>query len=263
MPRILDFKCALITGSGGGLGYKMAEWFLGQGKQVILVGRTESNLKEASSKLQGSPPYYVFDTGKVADVPSFRDRVIKEHPEVDCLINNAGVQRPLDVTDMDLAALDQEIDINVRGPIHLGNAFLKHFAAKPHAVIMNVTSVLGFVPFSIINPGYNGTKAYMHSYSMAQRVQLKNTSVRVVEIAPPQVHTALHRDREDPDDNNPAKSKASLTPDQFMKEVAEQLQEDKDFASAGPGRALTQQWHDMFVDGRFQGAADAWQGKTM
>lgn len=85
------------------------------------------------------------------------------------------------------------------GPIHLADAFLKHFATKKHAVIMNVTSVLGFIPFSIINPTYNGTKAFLHFYTMAQRVQLKETNIKVVEIIPPQVHTALHRDREDPD----------------------------------------------------------------
>lgn len=110
-PHILDFKCVIITGGGGGLGFKMAEYFQNQkGKKVILVGRTESNLKEASEKLNGAP-YYVLDTGKVEDIPAFKDKVIKEHPEVDALINNAGVQRPLEITELDLKKLDQELDI--------------------------------------------------------------------------------------------------------------------------------------------------------
>ena len=115
MPgHLLDFTTPIITGGGGGLGFVMAEYFLKNGKEPILVGRTESNLKESSAKLKDCP-YYVLDTGKIADIASFRDRVIKDHPEVDCLINNAGVQRPLEITKLDLNSVDQELDINVRG----------------------------------------------------------------------------------------------------------------------------------------------------
>lgn len=110
-PHILDFKCALITGSGGGLGFAMAQNLSKRGKKVILAGRTESNLKEAAQKLGGNVPYYVIDTGKIGEIKQHVDKVVKEHPEVDCLINNAGVQRPLEVTKLDLGALDQEIDI--------------------------------------------------------------------------------------------------------------------------------------------------------
>jgi len=66
-------------------------------------------------------------------------------------------------------------------------------------VIMNVSSVLGFVPYSIINPIYNGTKAFVHFWSMTQRTQLKGSNVRIVEIVPPSVGTDLHRERENPD----------------------------------------------------------------
>lgn len=111
-PHLLDFKTAVVTGGGGGLGYAMAEWLLKKkGKKVILVGRTESNLKEAVQKLGGETTYYVLDTGKIEDIKPFVDRLIKENPDVDCLINNAGVQRPLEVTNLDLEKLDQEINI--------------------------------------------------------------------------------------------------------------------------------------------------------
>lgn len=45
---------------------------------------------------------------------------------------------------------------------------------------MNVSSVLGFVPYSILNCNYNGTKAAVHFWSMAQRVQLKDTPIRIM-----------------------------------------------------------------------------------
>ncbi|KAK0549099.1 hypothetical protein OC846_004210 [Tilletia horrida] len=249
------FTTAVITGAGGGLGKAFAKYLQGKGKKVILVGRTESNLKEASAELDNAP-YYVLDTGKVADIPAFVEKVIKEHPEVDSLWNNAGVQRPLKVQDLDLASADQEIDINIRGPVHLATAFLPHFKTKKSALIVNVSSVLGFVPFSIINPVYNGTKAFLHFWSQTQRTHLKDTSVRVVEIAPPSVGTDLHRDREDPDDNKPEKgAKHSLSIDQFMEEVAKQLDEGTDIITAGVGHEMVKKWYDAYGE-QYQGAAD-------
>jgi short-subunit dehydrogenase involved in D-alanine esterification of teichoic acids len=60
---------------------------------------------------------------------------------------------------LELDKLDQEIDINIRGPIHLATAFLPHFKSQEKgAVIMNVTSVLGFCPSSIINPNVSDSQ---------------------------------------------------------------------------------------------------------
>jgi len=60
----------------------MAEHFISLQKKVILVGRTESKLKEASSKLSGNPAYYVLDTGEVEKSKPVLDKILKEHPEV-------------------------------------------------------------------------------------------------------------------------------------------------------------------------------------
>lgn len=132
--------------------------------------------------------YYVLDTGKTSEIAAFVKKIIAEHPEVDCLINNAGVQRPLDVNDFALDKADQEIAINISGPMHLAIGFLDHFKTKKAAVIMNVSSVLGYIPFSIINPVYNGTKAWVHFWTMNLRSQLKESeNIKIVEIVPPTV----------------------------------------------------------------------------
>jgi short-subunit dehydrogenase involved in D-alanine esterification of teichoic acids len=135
-------------------------------------------------------------------------RLISEHPDVDCLINNAGVQRPFQVLGptygFDLDKADQEININIRGPMHLTLDLLPHFNSLPNGgVVMNVSSVLGYNPFSVINPVYNGTRAWVHMWSVNLRTQLAiaGSKVKVVEIVPSTVETALHREREDPDDN--------------------------------------------------------------
>jgi short-subunit dehydrogenase involved in D-alanine esterification of teichoic acids len=247
-PQILDFQCAIVTGGAGGLGFAMSEYFVSLGKKVIIVGRTESKLKEASPKLKNCP-YYTLDTGDVEGIKAKLDIILKEHPEVDALINNAGVQRPLDVDSMDLEKADNEININIRGPLHLATHILPHLKTKKAAVIFNVSSVLGIMPSSIINPVYNGTKAWVHSWTTNQRTVLSKTAthIKVVEIIPPSVGTDLHRERENPDDNKKHKgATSSLTVEEFMEEFIKGCEGNQDEISAGPGVALAQKWADTF-----------------
>ncbi|KAM0271884.1 hypothetical protein ACHAQH_008947 [Verticillium albo-atrum] len=251
--RTLDFTCALITGGAGGIGKALAIHLISKGKKVILAGRTESKLKATSNDV-GATAYYVLDTGVTSSIPSFAKRLTSDHPDLDCLINNAGVQRPLTIASSAsepadfLSKADQEIDINIRGPMHLTLALLSHLQSKPAATIMNVSSALGFIPFSVINPVYNGTKAWLHFWTMNLRTQLRQagSSVRVVEIAPPMVETDLHREREDPDDNKKSNSPWAMSIDEFMEVVAEKLDAGEEMIAPGMAEGIVGQWYDDF-----------------
>lgn len=124
---------------------------------------------QTAAQETGAAGYYTLDTGDIDTIPSFITKITTDHPDLDCLINNAGVQRPLEINKLPayefLSKADQEININIRGPMHLALSLLEHFRTKPRAAIINVSSVLGFVPFSIINPVYNGTKAWVHCWT--------------------------------------------------------------------------------------------------
>ncbi len=250
-PIDLGFTCALVTGGGGGIGKAISQYFIKKGKKVIIAGRTESKLQETAKEI-GAAAYYVIDTGKVADIPPFIEKITGEHPDLDCLVNNAGVQRPLEILeDRDfLAKADQEIDINIRGPMHLTLGLLPHFRGKRDgAVVVNVSSVLGFVPFSVINPVYNGTKAWLHFWSMTLRTQLRQGGegkIRVVEIAPPTVATDLHRERKDPDDNKKENNPDALDVDEFMEEVAMRWEDGEETIGAGMSAGVVKQWYDRF-----------------
>jgi short-subunit dehydrogenase involved in D-alanine esterification of teichoic acids len=249
-PKTLSFNCALITGGGGGIGKAMAQYLISIGKQVIIVGRTEKTLAETAKELGHGTTYYTLDTGKTSEIPSFVERVVKEHPEVDCLINNAGVQRPLSVSSFDLASADQEIDINIRGPLHLTIGFLEHFKSKKAATIVNVSSLLGFVPVIVINPVYNGTKAWVHCWSMNLRTQLAKEGglkhIKVVEVAPPTVETALHRDRSNPDDNKKENNPEALSLEEFMEYVKKGFEGDKETIGAGASVDLVEKWYASY-----------------
>jgi len=243
------FNTVVITGGGGGLGKAMAEYLIKQKKKVIIVGRTESNLQETKKEINAAA-YYVLDTGDIDSVPGFVEKLTKDHPDVDCIINNAGVQRPLNVLAMKpdefLTKADQEIAINIKGPMHLILHMLPHLRKQKSAVIMNVSSVLGFIPFSIINPVYNGTKAWVHLFSMNLRTQLKNTGIKVVEIVPPAVGTDLHRERADPDDNKKDKNPDSLSIDEFMDDISKGWEDGRDTISAGIGKQVIEKWFSAY-----------------
>jgi short chain dehydrogenase len=86
------------------------------------------------------------------------------------------VQRPFQALgpgyDFDLSKVDQEIDINIRGPLHLSLASLPHLNAQPNGVVlMNVSSVLGYLPFSVINPVYNVSAPRKEGSRRQQEIQ--------------------------------------------------------------------------------------------
>jgi short-subunit dehydrogenase involved in D-alanine esterification of teichoic acids len=249
----LSFRCALVTGGGGGLGRAMAETLIGLGKEVIIAGRTESSLKQTAEEI-GAKAYYVLDVSDIASIPAFTKNVLSSHPELDCLINNAGVQRPFQILgpdyDFDLSKADQEINTNIRGPMYLCVSLIPHFNSKATGgVVMNVSSVLGYSPVSLVNPVYNGTKAWVHFFSMNLRSQLRQagSKVKIVEIIPPTVSTALHRERKDPLDNTKAHGNdAALSVEEFMAEIKAGWEADNDNCPAGLGHELVEKWYATF-----------------
>lgn len=231
----------------------MAETLINLGKSVVIAGRTESTLKTTAAEI-GALDYFVLDVSNISSIAGFVQKVISAHPEVDCVINNAGVQRPFQILgpdyDFDLTKADQEIDTNIRGPMHLAIELVPHFNTLPNGgVIMNVSSVLGYNPFSLVNPVYNGTKAWVHFFTMNLRSQLREagSKIKVVEIVPPTVETALHRERKDPDDNKKSKgNSAALSVPEFMEQIKLGWEQDQDVCPAGLGHELVEKWYSAY-----------------
>ena len=106
------------------------------------------------------------------------------------LVNNAGIMGMEDVTAArDLTLAEDTVVTNLLGPIRLIDALVDHLAAQADSAIVNVTSGLAFVPFPKA-PTYSATKAALHSYTQALRVQLEG-KVELIELAPPAVRTDL------------------------------------------------------------------------
>jgi uncharacterized oxidoreductase len=188
----LEQKTVLITGGTSGIGLQMAWQLLQRDNTVIVTGRDRQKLDAAERML---PKIHTFesDVSDPAAIVALHDRVLAQFPDLDVLVNNAGIMRNLNLNDdRDLNDVTREIDINLSGTVRMVQQFLPQLKTRPGALIVNVSSGLAFIPLPI-SPVYCATKAAIHSYTQSLRIQLDGTGVTVVELAPPGTETPLFR----------------------------------------------------------------------
>ena len=188
----------LITGGGSGIGRGLAEALHALGNQVILAGRRKGPLEE-TAKANPGMKFLTLDIEDRTAIRAFAGRFAAEHPEINVLVNNAGIMRAEDLLDQqdDLADAESMVTTNLLGPIRLTAALLPLLRKQKHSAIVNVSSGLAFVPLAF-TPTYCATKAAIHSYTQSLRYQLKDTATEVIEIVPPYVQTDLMDGAEDP-----------------------------------------------------------------
>lgn len=185
-------KTVLVTGGGSGIGAGLAAAFHAKGAQVIIAGRTGERLDAVAARHPGMV-VEVIDVAEADQVAALAERVAARWPNLDTVVNNAGIQTLLDFREaVDPALITREIDVNLKGLILVANAMLPLLRRQPKATLINVGSGLGYVPL-VAAPVYSATKAAVHSFTLSLRRQLVNTPVSVVELIPPVVETDLHR----------------------------------------------------------------------
>jgi uncharacterized oxidoreductase len=179
-----------IPGSTSGIGLGLALRLHELGNHVIIAGRRKELIEQIVTEHDGLDGL-VLDIADAASIIEVADTVMTRFPSTNVLINMAGIMLPEDYTTAGfLPVAETTVTTNLLGPIRMIAAFTEFLAAKEAATIMNVSSGLAFVPLPL-TPTYNATKAAIHSLSVALRVQLADTGIDVVELAPPAVQTAL------------------------------------------------------------------------
>ena len=177
----------LITGGARGIGLGLTERFIQENNTVIICGRRETTLREVKDRFS-SVITKVCDLSLEADRIELYNWVSENHPELNVLVNNAGIQNWMNISDSEFyqkAAI--EINTNVTAQIHLTALFIN---LKSLNTIINITSGLAFVQLSKV-PIYCATKAFFHSFTLSLRHMLKSKNIEVIEMIPPALNTDL------------------------------------------------------------------------
>ena len=119
------------------------------------------------------------------------------------------------------------VTTNLLGPIRLTSALVDQLKSRRGVIVYN-TSVLAFVPLAV-TAVYSATKAALHSYVLSQRFLLRDSGVRVLEVAPPWVRTELMNSQE---------AEQAMPLDQFISETLDVLGKDADEILVGAAKPL-------------------------
>jgi len=190
----LQNSTILITGGTSGIGLEFVKQLTEQGANIIVTGRSPDALSETKKKF---PKVHTFqsDVSKLKDIEQLYKDVTRQFPDLNMIINNAGIMRLIDLQDttLDLENINQEIAINLSGTIQMVHQFLPHLKKQKSSAIVNVSSGIAFMAYSSA-PIYSAAKAGIRAYTQALRLQLLNTNVKVFELIPPGVNTNLQND---------------------------------------------------------------------
>ncbi len=186
---------ALVTGATAGLGASFARHLAAEGRDLVLVARTEERLQSVAAELRArfavQVEVLVADLSTDDGCAAVAARVAKPELPVDTLVNNAGIGLYRAFGTAPLADERRMLDLNVGSVLTLSHAAVVAMTGRGRGEIINVSSVAGFVPRGA-STTYAASKAWVTSFSEGLALLLKDTGVRVTAICPGFTRTEFH-----------------------------------------------------------------------
>lgn len=191
----LKNKKICITGVTSGIGLKLAIEMSNLENKIVGIANNKERINYIKNNYSDWE-FYQCDLGSSEQINQLTIELTKKHPDIDILINNAGIQKKIDLQNQYEwnEDLQRELIINLHAPIQLTLELLPILASRPEACIVNVSSVLGIIPKSEF-PLYCTSKAALSVFTKTLREQLKHTTIFVCELVPPLVNTPMNIDR--------------------------------------------------------------------
>ena len=232
----------LITGGGTGIGLALAERLVHRDNEVIICGRRRQRLLAAKKRIPRLN-IRVCDVSRPASRRALVQWIVSEFPNLNILVNNAGIQRTVDFRKgaRDLPDADIEVATNLIAPIHLSGLLISRLKRQKRAAIVNISSGLAFTPLAAV-PVYCATKSAIHSISLTLRFQLRDTPVRVFEVAPPMVSTELSGNR-----RRTESDEYSMSPDEVARGIIDAMENDTYEVALGPAAGLYKKREALFA----------------
>ena len=183
-------KVAIVTGGGSGLGLAIAEKFTKNGIRTIIVGRDREKLKVAGLQLGENCIPVSCDLSDLSSVPSFVEKIVKEHGHIDILVNNAGINMKKEFTEVTDEDFQKVLTINVNAVFALSREVVKHMVVRGSGNIINISSMAAHygIPKVI---AYSASKTAIEGMTRSMAVELSPMGIRVNAIAPGFIYSAM------------------------------------------------------------------------
>jgi short-subunit dehydrogenase len=191
--RTFAGRVAIVTGASSGIGAATAQALAVAGAHVVLAARRTDRLeqlaRELSSTYGAKAEVLATDMSRREEVERLVDHTLQRHQRVDILVNNAGVGLQGDVADLPERELRYLFDVNLFGPHLAMQAVIPQMCRQGEGAIANISSILAKVTLPSLgmvgsSAGYMGSKAALHAFSLAARMELASTGIRVVTVLP-------------------------------------------------------------------------------
>jgi len=180
-------RYALVTGASSGIGYELAKLFANDGKNIVIVARTQDKLQELKTEIENIYATNVIVLPKDLSNPNSPQEIFseleKEGVKVDVLVNNAGFGVYGIFSDTDLQEELRMIQVNITSLTHLTKLFLMKMLENKSGHILNVGSTGSFAPVPL-EAVYGASKSFVLSFSEALANELRGTGVSVTCLCP-------------------------------------------------------------------------------
>ncbi len=189
----LEGRVAIITGATRGIGRSIAEGFVDAGATVVVVSRKAEAVDETVRALQqrgGTALGIAAHLGDLDDIQRIVDTTVQAFGRIDIVVNNAATALSQPLGSLTAEAWGKVNDVNLRGPVFLIEAALKHLLVSPHASVINVISAGAFLP-SVASAMYASTKSGLLSFTRTMAADFATRGIRVNAIAPGTVETDM------------------------------------------------------------------------
>ncbi|MBL8932982.1 MAG: SDR family NAD(P)-dependent oxidoreductase [Archangium sp.] len=170
----MNDRVIVITGASAGIGEALAKQVFAKGARPVLVARRAEALSAVSAACGGAQAL-VADVTRRGEVERVVAEVLQQQGRLDVWVNNVGrgiSRMPSELTDADL---DEMMAVNVKSALYGMQAVLPHFKARNAGHLVNVSSMLGRVPFAVQRSAYNGAKHFLNALTANLRAELAPT----------------------------------------------------------------------------------------
>jgi short-subunit dehydrogenase len=187
----------LITGASSGIGYEMAKQLASKKFNLLLVARSEDKLLKLQQELKNEfkikVEYLLYDLSEPDAAQDLYNEVNEHNYQVTGLINNAGFGDYGNFVEISLKKDEEMIAVNITALVGLTKLFATDMVKEGKGRIMNVASLLSFLPFPYYSV-YSATKSFVLAFTETVAAELQGTGVIVTALCPGTVETPFHTD---------------------------------------------------------------------